>query len=114
MIDRVRSRKENHRQRGRIYRIGFAVVGSLLILVGIVLTAPGVPGPGLLVVALGLAMLALEFDWAERLLERILDKIEAATDTSRERKILLAVAGAVAGVAALAAVLLWDVPVLPV
>jgi uncharacterized protein (TIGR02611 family) len=30
------------------------------------------PGPGLLVIAIGLALLSLEFRWAERLLHRLL------------------------------------------
>ena len=114
MIDRVRRRKDQHRQRGKLYRISFAAAGVVLVLLGVVLTAPGVPGPGLLVVALGLAMLALEFDWAERLLERILDRVERASDTSRERKAIFIVAALVVGAGAIAAAFLWDVPLLPV
>lgn len=117
MIERVRARKEVHRQRSRLYRIGFGIVGGLLILAGLALSLPGVPGPGLLVAAIGLGMLALEFDRAERLLERLLVRLERVTDQASNagpaQKAAVA-ALAVLAVAALAgAVVLWDIPFLP-
>jgi uncharacterized protein (TIGR02611 family) len=51
-----------------LYRAGFAVAGFVVLAAGGVMLV--LPGPGLLVTALGLAMLALEFRWAERLLLR--------------------------------------------
>ena len=45
------------------------LVGVLLIVVGVVLLV--LPGPGLLVMALGLAVLATEYPAAQRLLDRI-------------------------------------------
>jgi uncharacterized protein (TIGR02611 family) len=45
-----------------------AVVGSTILLVGIAMIA--LPGPAVLVIPLGLAILATEFLWARRLLER--------------------------------------------
>ncbi|MGY1986873.1 TIGR02611 family protein [Blastococcus sp. SYSU DS0669] len=50
----------------RAYRAGVAVVGTAVVLVGLV-TVP-LPGPGWLTVLAGLALLASEFTWAERLL----------------------------------------------
>jgi len=76
MIDRLEERRERHAQRHKLYRIGFAVAGTLVLLAGIILSLPLVPGPGLPLVALGLAMLALEFAWAERLLRRIAHRID--------------------------------------
>ena len=76
MIDRLEERRERHAQRHKLYRIGFAVAGTLVLLAGIVLSLPLVPGPGLPLVAVGLAMLALEFAWAERLLRRIAQRID--------------------------------------
>jgi uncharacterized protein (TIGR02611 family) len=113
MIERVRTRKHEHRQRGALYRVSFAIGGVLLILAGLVLAAPGVPGPGLLVVGVGLAMLALEFDWAERLLERILDRVERVAETSRWQRVALIVAGVAMAAGALALVLFWDLPLVP-
>jgi uncharacterized protein (TIGR02611 family) len=48
-------------------RIGIGIIGSLIALIGIV--AIPYPGPGWLIVFAGLAVLATEFDWAQRLLD---------------------------------------------
>jgi uncharacterized protein (TIGR02611 family) len=49
-------------------RLVVAVVGGTVILFGVVLLV--IPGPGLLTIALGLAILASEFLWARRILAR--------------------------------------------
>ena len=114
MIDKLREKRDHHRQRHPLYRFAFAVVGILLILFGLLLSLPGVPGPGLLVVAVGLGMIALEWDPAERLLERILYRLEDARDASRPVQIALVAGAVLLGVGAFAlTVLLWDVPVIP-
>jgi hypothetical protein len=46
--------------------------GAALVLVGIVLALPGVPGPGLLIIFAGLGVLGGEFEWARRLRERMI------------------------------------------
>ena len=43
------------------------VLGLALALVGLVLALPGIPGPGLLVMFVGLTVLSSEFEWARRL-----------------------------------------------
>lgn len=48
-------------------RAGRVVVGLVLFMVGIVLSLPLVPGPGLLLVVFGLGFLSHEFEWARRL-----------------------------------------------
>jgi uncharacterized protein (TIGR02611 family) len=117
MMERVRHRKERHKLRGRPYRIAFGIAGFVVLLAGIVLSLPFVPGPGLLLVAIGLGMLALEFAWAERLLERIVDRLEQAGErAARATRAHKAMAGgAIAiGVGALIAVaFLWDIPGVP-
>jgi len=49
-------------------RVAVAVVGAALVLAGLAMFV--LPGPGILVVILGLAVLATEFVWAERLLDK--------------------------------------------
>jgi len=115
MIEKLRERRDRHRARNPLYRFGFAVVGVLLMFFGLLLSLPGIPGPGLLVVAIGLGMLALEWDPAERLLERILHRLEDARQASRPVQIAIAVGAVLLAAGAFAlTVLLWDVPVLPV
>jgi uncharacterized protein (TIGR02611 family) len=117
MMERVRERKERHRRRSLVYRVGVGIAGGSLVLLGLVLALPGVPGPGLLVVAIGLGLLALEFDRAERLLDRILHRLEqvgdAATHASGPQKAVAAAAVVAAAGALMAAVVLFDVPFLP-
>jgi uncharacterized protein (TIGR02611 family) len=54
--------------------------GIVLLLVGLVMMVPGIPGPGLLLVFLGLSILAVDFVWAHRLkthLKYLADKVVA-------------------------------------
>jgi hypothetical protein len=47
-------------------RAGRVVAGMLLLVGGAVLSVPLVPGPGVLLVVAGLALLGREFHWARR------------------------------------------------
>lgn len=47
------------------------VFGFILLIVGIILAIPGVPGPGLVIIWAGLAILSVEFLWARNLLNRL-------------------------------------------
>lgn len=115
LVERLEARRADHRERSRFYRIGFAVVGSLILLAGVVMLVT--PGPAFVLIPIGLAMLALEFAWAERLLERSLEQAqiaqEKAAQTTRTQRVLGALAALAAVAACVAAVLLWDVPLLP-
>jgi uncharacterized protein (TIGR02611 family) len=115
LLDGVRERRERHLERNRLLRIGFALLGFLVVLAGLAMLV--LPGPGLLVIAVGLGILALEFAWAERLLERTVDRMEDAAETvkkaSRTQQILLAAACAAAAGGLVVVVILWDIPFLP-
>ena len=114
-LDGLRERRERHAERNRLLRIGFTFFGFLVVLAGVAMLV--LPGPGLLVIAIGLGILALEFAWAERLLERTVDRMEQAADTvkeaSRPQQLLLAAVAAAGAVGIVVAVLLWDIPVVP-
>jgi hypothetical protein len=76
------------------------------------------PGPAFLVIPVGLALLSLEFAWAERLLDRALEQGEAAkrkaAETTSTQRVLTGVA-VVLGVGALATwAVLGDIPLVPV
>jgi len=57
----------------QIKRLIVAVVGVTVLLIGIVMIA--LPGPAFIVIPLGLAILATEFVWAKRLLDKAKDKV---------------------------------------
>lgn len=54
-------------------RVIVAVVGFTLLLVGVAMIV--LPGPAFIVIPLALAILASEFVWARRLLNKVKDKI---------------------------------------
>jgi uncharacterized protein (TIGR02611 family) len=116
LVRKLRARQAEHKQRGRLYRLMFAAVGVVVLGVGIAMLA--LPGPAFVVIPIGLAILSLEFAWAEHLLERALVKGEEAkrkaAEATRAQKILSGLAIACAAAAALAAALVWDIPYLPV
>jgi uncharacterized protein (TIGR02611 family) len=116
-IQKLRERKARHKQRSKAFRIPWIVVGVVLVLAGMVLSLPLVPGPGFLLIFLGLAMLALEFDRVERLVERLVDRVDQLEESAKEASPLqraLAIGAIVVGIAAfVAAALRWDLPVLP-
>lgn len=49
-------------------RIILALLGGVCILIGTVLLV--LPGPGLLLIALGIMLLSLEFEWARNIVNR--------------------------------------------
>ena len=65
---RLSARKVRHADRNAFYRVGFAVAGFAVLVAGVAMLV--LPGPGMLVCAIALGMLSLEFHWAERLLLR--------------------------------------------
>lgn len=72
LIDKARALHQ--RSHPQVRRVVVAVVGFLLLGVGVALLV--LPGPGLVVIAAGIAVLALEFPWAERLAKRIQTVVE--------------------------------------
>ena len=64
-----------------IRRLIVLVIGSTVILFGIVLSLPLVPGPGFVVIFAGLAILATEFVWARVLMHQVKDRINSAVAT---------------------------------
>jgi uncharacterized protein (TIGR02611 family) len=116
IVQRLEAQRERHRRRSLVVRglfigLGFAlVIGGLLLLV--------LPGPAFVIIPIGLALLSLEFAWAEGLLERALMQAEIArrkaAATSRTQRIVSAIAF-VLGAGALLAWAIWgDIPLVPV
>jgi uncharacterized protein (TIGR02611 family) len=118
LVIKLRERKERHKQRHILHRIGIVILGILIVMAGAVMSGPGVPGPGIAVILIGLGFLALEFDWAERLLERAVLWADRAKDraeeTSTAQRILAGVAGALVVAGFVVAAVLWDIPLLPI
>ena len=118
ILVKLQERKKRHEQRGLPARIGVVVLGVILVLGGIVLSGPGIPGPGFLVILLGLSFLALEFDRAERLLEKVIVWADNAKDRAEAMTKGQKAFATFVGLLLLAAFVLWavfyDIPLVPV
>jgi uncharacterized protein (TIGR02611 family) len=118
LIRKLRERKERHKQRHIVHRVGVVALGVLLVIAGIVMSGPGVPGPGIATILLGLFFLALEFERAERLLHRAIVWAEHAAEraerTSPRQRIAAGTVALAAVAAFVVAAFLWDIPLLPV
>jgi uncharacterized protein (TIGR02611 family) len=116
LSEKLARRRERHIQRSMPYRVAFMVLAFAVLLTGIALIP--LPGPGWAVVFIGLGMLALEFKWAENLMEKVLDRLEGAKEAAENAtpaQKALGVVATVLGIAAcVAAAILWDIPLLPV
>lgn len=117
MTSRSRAAREKIRQRRALdatYRLIVFVVGVVVALAGVAMLI--LPGPGWLVIVLGVAILATEYAWAHRLLQRVKAWAQRAKDVAldprrRRRNQTLAGIGLVgAVVAAWLYVDRWGVP----
>ena len=111
--EKLEERRERYQQRGRVYRIGFTLAGVIVTLAGLAMLVT--PGPAFVVIPLGLAMLAMEFAWAERALEKALVQAEKAQASAKEasttQKVLSAAAVVLVVAAVVAGIFYWDVNV---
>jgi uncharacterized protein (TIGR02611 family) len=118
LLIKLQERKERHKQRHIVHRAGVVLLGVVLVLAGIVMSGPGVPGPGIATIVVGLAFLALEFDRAERLLERVIvwgeRAAERADQTTPRQRYAAATAFAVAVAVFAWAALTYDIPLMPI
>ena len=117
LLIKLQERKERHKKRNVVQRAGVVLLGVFIVCAGIVMSGPGVPGPGIVTIVLGLGFLALEFDWAERWLERVIiwgDRAADRAERTTPRQRIAAAFGAVAALAAFTvAALKWDIPLVP-
>jgi uncharacterized protein (TIGR02611 family) len=103
LVRRLLARRAEHVQRHLAFRIAFGIAGALILAAGVVMLVT--PGPAFVLIPAGLAMLALEFEWAERLLVKALVQAERGREKAAALSTPRKVAGVLAGLAAAAAVL---------
>ena len=65
-------------------RIVIGVVGVTVLLIGVIMLVT--PGPALVVIPVGLAILSIEFTWARRWLRRLRESISNNNFNSRQKK----------------------------
>jgi uncharacterized protein (TIGR02611 family) len=109
-IERLLERREQHQDRHIVFRILWGIAGTLVLIGGLIMLVT--PGPAFVLIPVGLAMLALEFEWAERLLEKALVEAEKARARAAGTSTFQRVAGAVLAAGALAGAAVVAVAVL--
>lgn len=58
----------------QLKRILIAIIGGTIVLIGVAMIV--LPGPAFIVIPVGLSILATEFVWAKKLIEKFKDKFE--------------------------------------
>jgi len=91
-------------RRGVVMRM-VTIVGGFLV-VGIGIAAIPLPGPGWLIVFVGLTLLSREFDWAARWVEIV--RRRAKIDELREKPIGVQIAVALVGLVFMGAAIYWS------
>jgi uncharacterized protein (TIGR02611 family) len=71
-----------HKALRATYTLIIAILGTTLVLIGLALLF--LPGPGMVVVVIGLGLLASEFAWARRLLRRAKKELEKGMKNFRQ------------------------------
>ena len=59
--------------RHAVMRMGRMIGGSIVVIIGIILLP--LPGPGMVVIAVGLTILARDVAWADRMLQRVRERL---------------------------------------
>jgi tellurite resistance protein TerC len=115
IVQRLEAQRERHRQRSFLVRMLYTILGFTVLIAGLLMLV--LPGPALIVIPIGLALLSLEFVWAEGMLERALvhgdNARRKAQDTTTTQRVLSAIALTLV----LASLSVWgvlgDIPLLP-
>lgn len=94
-----RERTERRANRNIVARIAIIVVGTVVLLAGLVMLV--LPGPGVVAILVGLGILAQEFTWADKLLKTVRKK--AKVDQVSAQPVWVRTALALVTVAAVAA-----------
>ena len=116
LVAKLRDQRERHGDRSRIVRVLFIAAGFTLLLGGIAMLV--LPGPAFVVIPIGLALLSLEFTWAENALDSSLEQAakaqRKAAETTPVQRALTAAAIALGVGAFVTWAVVADVPVVPV
>ena len=115
IVQRLQAQRARHKSRPVPFRVATAIAGFLVVALGIL--ALPFPGPGWLIIFIGLAVLSLEFTWAGRALDWLLVQVarfqrRVQRASPGERLAMVFVLAVVVG-----AVLAWayfgDIPLVP-
>lgn len=84
VFSRAHARLHRNPITGLLTKIVITIVGVAIMVLGVFMSGPGIPGPGFLVILGGLAILSSEYDWAKRVLEWAKERYEKAKERMGE------------------------------
>ncbi|HYY44136.1 MAG TPA: PGPGW domain-containing protein [Actinomycetota bacterium] len=84
IVRRLQSKRAAYRRRGRLYRAVWVAAGATVLAAGLAMTV--LPGPAVVVIPLGLAMLSFEFTWAQKLMDKALAQSAAAKEKAERSR----------------------------
>lgn len=94
ILQRLEDRREAYQEKGIIYRTAWVIAAVIVVLAGLAMTI--FPGPAVIVIPLGLAMLSFEFAWAGWLLDKGVDGglqvKDKVVEANRRTQVLLGLA----------------------
>lgn len=94
-VDKLNERRRRYTRRSLPFRIAWTTAGFIVLAGGIAMVV--FPGPAIIFIPAGLAMLSFEFTWAERLLDfaltRGMDAKQYAEHMIRRKRDALIIAG---------------------
>jgi uncharacterized protein (TIGR02611 family) len=103
ILQKIEARRQAYDRHGVVYRVAWVTAGVIVVLAGLAMVV--FPGPAVVVVPVGLAMLSFEFCWAQRLLDNGIEQGAAAKDRivqARTRDKVLGIVGLLLAAAAVA------------
>jgi len=116
LVERLRAQRGRHHERPKVVRALYVVAGFTILLAGVVMLVT--PGPAFVIIPVGLALLSLEFRWAEQLLERAVEQGKVAQRRAAEATAIERFLTGMAALLGCAAIVAWalvgDIPLLPV
>ncbi len=116
IVKRLQAQRARQKSRSKAFRAGTVIGGFAVVALGIL--ALPFPGPGWLIIFVGLAVLSLEFEWAGRALDWLLIQVAAFQRWLKAAPVGVKVALGLAVALVLAAIAAWayfgDIPLLPV
>jgi len=82
VFKRLHARLHANRLTGAATKVVVTLIGSLVLIAGLIMMVT--PGPGIVGIIVGLGILASEWEWAQRLVDSMKDKAMAAADRAKE------------------------------
>ena len=115
IVRRLEAQRARHKRRSPVVRAAAVFAGFAVVVAGIALLP--LPGPGWVIIFVGLGLLSLEFTWAGRALDRALVEADKAQRRAAEASTGQKIATAILVALLLAGLGAWawfgDIPLLP-